>query len=130
MTMHLEGPWLSTTGKQHGRAKFRSAEQARRARELEADWQQLQAKWAPSKAIKPAAAKSSLPTVHPRLLQTRQQAQSLPSKPDTVLGAVTVRKPQQYTGTKIIGIGTMHKSNQVPVFSDTEARELSTMRRG
>jgi hypothetical protein len=36
----------------------------------------------------------------------------------------------QYTGTKIIGIGTMHKSNQVPIFSDTEAREISTMRRG
>jgi hypothetical protein len=34
-----------------------------------------------------------------------------------------------YTGTKVIGIGTMHKSNAVPIFSDDEAKEISTMRR-
>jgi hypothetical protein len=27
------------------------------------------------------------------------------------------------------GIGTMHKSNAVPVFTDTEAKEISSMRR-
>ena len=26
MTMHLEGPWLSTTGKKKGKKKFASAE--------------------------------------------------------------------------------------------------------
>jgi hypothetical protein len=36
---------------------------------------------------------------------------------------------KQYTGTKIKGIGTMHKSNAVPVFSDEEAVEISKMRR-
>lgn len=34
-----------------------------------------------------------------------------------------------YTGTKIKGIGTMHKSNAVPVFSDQEAKDIATMRR-
>jgi hypothetical protein len=34
-----------------------------------------------------------------------------------------------YTGDKIKGIGTMHKSNAVPVFSDNEAKEISSMRR-
>jgi hypothetical protein len=34
-----------------------------------------------------------------------------------------------YTGDKIKGIGTMHKSNAVPVFSDNEAKDLSSMRR-
>ena len=36
---------------------------------------------------------------------------------------------RQYTGDKIVGIGTLHKSNAVPVFSEQEAKELSSMRR-
>jgi hypothetical protein len=34
-----------------------------------------------------------------------------------------------YTGTKIKGIGTMHKSNAVPIFSDDEAKDIAKMRR-
>jgi hypothetical protein len=41
-----------------------------------------------------------------------------------------VKAPDKvYTGTKIIGIGTMHKSNAVPIFTDDEAKEISSMRR-
>lgn len=35
-----------------------------------------------------------------------------------------------YTGTKMLGIGTLHKSNAVPVFNDNEAKEMARMRRG
>jgi hypothetical protein len=35
----------------------------------------------------------------------------------------------QYTGTKMKGIGTLHKSNAVPVFTDEEAVSLASMRR-
>lgn len=34
-----------------------------------------------------------------------------------------------YTGTKVIGIAVMHKSNAVPIFSNEEAVEVSSMRR-
>jgi len=34
-----------------------------------------------------------------------------------------------YTGTKMVGIATMHKSNSVPVFSDEEAIDIARMRR-
>jgi hypothetical protein len=46
-------------------------------------------------------------------------------------GFITCSKTFQnsYTGDKIKGIGTMHKSNAVPVFSDTEAKEIASMRR-
>jgi N-acetylglucosamine-6-phosphate deacetylase len=40
--MHLEGPWLSTTGKKKGKKKFASAEHARKARELEESWKEMQ----------------------------------------------------------------------------------------
>jgi hypothetical protein len=34
-----------------------------------------------------------------------------------------------YTGTAMKGIGTLHKSNAVPIFSNEEARDLANMRR-
>ena len=45
MSMHLEGPWLSTTGKRKGKQKFRSSESARKARELSDLWIQKQKEW-------------------------------------------------------------------------------------
>jgi N-acetylglucosamine-6-phosphate deacetylase len=41
MTMHLEGPWLSALGKKKGKQKFRNAEEAKRHRELTAEWEKL-----------------------------------------------------------------------------------------
>jgi hypothetical protein len=34
-----------------------------------------------------------------------------------------------YTGTAMKGIGTLHKSNAVPIFTDEEARDQANMRR-
>lgn len=41
MTMHLVGPWLTTTGKKKGKRRFRTASNAAQARELQSDWQAL-----------------------------------------------------------------------------------------
>lgn len=38
-------------------------------------------------------------------------------------------KITKYTGDKMIGVGTLHKSNAVPVFNDTEAKDMAKMRR-
>lgn len=53
----------------------------------------------------------------------------LPSKIDTT-AFVGAKVPQFYTGTKMIGIATLHKSNAVPVFSEDDAKDISKMRRG
>jgi hypothetical protein len=45
-------------------------------------------------------------------------------------GGSTAPVHKVYTGDKIIGIATMHKSNAVPVFSDEQAVDISRMRRG
>lgn len=47
----------------------------------------------------------------------------------TTLGPCTKAPPKVYTGTAIVGIGTMHKSNSVPIFSKDEAHDIATMRR-
>jgi hypothetical protein len=123
--MHLEGPWLSTTGKRRGKKKWTSAEQKQQAEQLDAEWNKLKDRYTtknlPSKSMK----KTYSPTPNPRLAELRQ----LPSLDTGHKGAVTVRQPMQYTGNKIVGIGTMHKSNAVPIFSDQEAKDISSMRR-
>ena len=44
-------------------------------------------------------------------------------------GNATKSAPKVYTGDKVLGIATLHKSNAVPVFNSTEAVEISRMRR-
>lgn len=41
----------------------------------------------------------------------------------------TKAEPKVYTGTNMLGIATMHKSNAVPVFNTEAAVEISNMRR-
>lgn len=126
MSMHLEGPWLSTTGKRKGKKKWASAEQKREAERLAADWEKLQSKYAtPQKSNHKPTNKTfkSPPMVR------RESHNHIPSLDTGVKGAVATKAPMQYTGDKIVGIGTMHKSNAVPIFSDQEAKEVSSMRR-
>ena len=50
--------------------------------------------------------------------------------PVTEKGVGHKKAPMVYSGErKLLGIGTMHKSNMVPVFSEDDAKDLSTMRR-
>jgi hypothetical protein len=130
--MHLEGPWLSTTGKRKGKQKFASAEHARKARELDESWKELQKKWAVEiedkkrkRAMTAAPLKGNYSLTIPEGRNTTSHLKSV----DT--GGNALLKPSPvYTGTKVKGIATMHKSNAVPVFSDEEAIEISKMRRG
>lgn len=129
MTMHLMHPAFSMSGKRKGKQKFRNADEARKARELAQEWERKQAEW---KAMSKPATKPftiSKPNLSPSIPPGRE-TQRAPSLNSWVTGAVNVKQTQQYTGDKIIGIGTMHKSNAVPIFSDQEAKDISTMRRG
>jgi hypothetical protein len=127
--MHLEGPWLSTTGKRKGKQKFASAEHARKARALDESWKELQKKWAvETENKKRTRALSAAPYVSPPKNWRGSDAAKLPSR-DTGAGNATLKPSKVYTGTKVKGIATMHKSNAVPVFSDEEAQDISRMRR-
>jgi hypothetical protein len=48
---------------------------------------------------------------------------------DTGWVACVKQQDTEYTGTKVKGIATLHKSNGVPVFTDQEAIDISKMRR-
>ena len=58
----------------------------------------------------------------------RGQEKRVPSL-DTGIGNAPLAPQKVYTGTKMLGIATLHKSNAVPVFSDDEAVAISSMRR-
>jgi len=131
MTMHLEGPWLSTTGKKKTKRKFASAEHARKARELDESWKELQKKWAveiEDKKRKRAMSAESLSGSYSLKIPDGRNTTSHIKSVNTGGNAV-LRPSPIYTGTKVKGIATMHKSNAVPVFSDEEAVDISKMRR-
>ena len=130
--MHLEGPWLSTTGKRKGKQKFASAEHARKARELDESWKELQKKWDVDADEKRRSRAMKAPPLDYKLSTPigRPSGHNIPSRADSVLGPVSSKVIPQYTGTKMIGVGTMHKSNAVPIFSSEEAHDIATMRRG
>lgn len=48
---------------------------------------------------------------------------------NTGLSYAKAAEKKIYTGTNMLGIGTLHKSNAVPVFSKEEAVDMSHMRR-
>ena len=58
----------------------------------------------------------------------RRPTPEYPSGSDTVGVAARVESPR-YTGTLIKGIGTMHKSNAVPIINKEEMRDIARMRR-
>jgi len=130
MSMHLCGPELSLNGRKRGKIKFRNAAEAARARELEADWRQLKADWGiQEESRRRARAMTAEPLTYKLSAPAGRETQQIASRDTGHTGAVRTRDIPQYTGTKIKGIGTMHKSNAVPVFSDEEAVAISQMRR-
>jgi len=128
MSMHLEGPWLSTTGKKKGKKKFASSEQAQKSRDLDRSWKELQKKWGVEAEEKKRTRALNSETWKPAPDMFRRDTPKIASLPFTG-GSCTVAPPKVYTGTKVKGIATMHKSNAVPVFSDEEAVDISRMRR-
>ena len=132
MTMHLMHPALSMGGKKKGKIKFRNAEEARKHRELESDWHDLQKRWgvdAEDKKRKRAMAAD--PLVYS--LGTpigRSNTHHIKSLDTGHSGPVSSKQPTKYTGGEMLGIGQLHKSNAVPVFRQQDAEDIARMRRG
>jgi hypothetical protein len=130
--MHLHHPSLSLNGKYRGKKKFRNADEARKARELEEEWKSLQKKWGieqEGKKKKSAAVLSTSPAILPNVYR-RETGPRIPSIDTGVKGAVTVKPTPHYTGENLVGIAVMHKSCLQPIFNQQQAIDSATMRRG
>jgi hypothetical protein len=130
MTMHLAHPALSLTGKKKGKAKFANAEQARKSRALDDDWNALMKKWGADQREQREKRAMQAPAYVPPARNYRGADQPRIPSLNTGLGTAALAAPKVYTGDKIVGIAAMHKSNLVPVFNEEAARDISKMRRG
>ena len=127
--MHLEGPWLSTTGKRKGKQKFASADAKRKSEQLDKEWRDLQKRWGiEADERKRRRAMEAEPLSYSLSVPAGRSTAHIKSLGQDS-GVATLAQPKVYTGTKVKGIATMHKSNAVPVFSDEQARDISKMRR-
>jgi cytoplasmic iron level regulating protein YaaA (DUF328/UPF0246 family) len=93
-------------------------------RELASEWQALLKKYE-TKPVKQVAKQSYS---SPKTI--RRETPHIPSLDTGVTGPCSTKAIPQYTGTAMLGISTLHKSNAVPVFSQEDAKEHSRMRRG
>ena len=90
--------------------------------QLAAEWDEIVKKYEPKKQVKYKAV-----TWQP----TKSYVRETPHFPslNTSGGSATKAEPKVYTGDKVLGIATLHKSNAVPVFNSQEAVDISKMRR-
>ena len=130
MTMHLLPPMFSTTGKSKGKAKFRTAAHAQRARMNEENWKELQKRWGIEAEEKKKQRGLKAPVLQAKPAPYRRDTGPRIASLETT-GAQCVCPPEKvYTGDAMIGISVLHKSNAVPVFRQEDAVDISKMRRG
>ena len=129
MTMHLEGPWLSMSGKKRGKVKFRNAEEAKRARELDESWKELLKRQGVEAEQKRQTRALKAPTLDYKLTTPvgRTNTHHIPSR--NTGGNAALAPAKVYTGDKVLGVTVLHKSCLQPVFSKQDAIDAAKMRR-
>jgi hypothetical protein len=130
MTMHLCGPALSLTGKSRGKKKFRNAEEAKRARELDASWKELLKRQGMEEQERKRKRALTAEPLHYKLAApVGRETRRVDSLDTGHKGAVSSKEAQQYSGTEMLGVTILHKSCLQPVFNQDAAKDAASMRR-
>ena len=134
MTMHLLGPAYSTTNTSKRKSKVSNSQYHKYCMDWRDDCKRNKRLGIKSKTLDEYLAYRQ-GKYNPKLRGTKMpeynvsnHREKYPSLADT--GVTFAKKPNVYTGDRLLGIATMHKSNSVPVFSQEDAIEIATMRRG
>lgn len=144
MTMHLVGPYLTTTNYRKRKTKVTQSQMNRWMEGWREKCKQNKrlglAKPTFDEYVDALHGKVKIEKqkfvpleikVDPIMERIRQHKEMYPSSNSFGTASSTAKKePQKYTGTLIKGIATMHKSNAVPVIDDEQAKEIARMRRG
>jgi hypothetical protein len=124
---------FSTTGKKKGKAKFRNADAANKARKNAESWQALLDRWEIKNEVKTTKVRESTgfnPVVrNAPVVDPRRSTRHIPSV-DTGQGLAARPADKVYTGDAMLGVSVLHKSNGIPVFRQEDAIDISKMRRG
>jgi len=95
------------------------------ARALKANWQEILKKYDVKESKRQVTTRPS----SGRVIRDGSDVSHIPSL-DTGYGHAVKKASPVYTGNAMIGIGQLHKSNAIPVFSQEDAIDISKMRRG
>ena len=103
----------------HQRSKKRKP--TAKQRQLQAEWEEL---------VNRTKLNNKVNNVKPLVNNNRyiRETEYYPSK-DTGYYNTFKKADLYYTGDNMKGIGTLHKSNAVPIFTDEEAKDQAKMRR-
>ena len=127
MSMHLVGPYMTTTSYKKRKAKNKTKKM------LEAEAKHD--KWLRKMNAHPEQiAESKKKNANVSILSVpdyRTSGNSVPTS-DVIPGGSTGPKERLvYSGERrLLGVATMHKSNMVPVFDSKDAKDIARMRRG
>jgi len=134
MTMHLLGPAYTTTNVGKRKSKMSAIKHTK----LGLDWLE-DCKFCKRIGVKPKTFEEYKQyrsgNYKPKLRGTPMPEYNVSNHREKYpsgdgIGVTFAKTPNTYTGDKLIGIATMHKSNSVPVFSQEDAIEIARMRRG
>ncbi len=123
MSMHLEKPYLTTT-RYNIKSKKNRSKQHQKAHARHEQWLE-----------KMGVGKSKLPVDKKGRRLGIYDIPDYSTGPrmtsDRIPGNGSAKAANTYTGDEIMGIGTMHKSNAVPIRKDSKdaAKDLASMRR-
>ena len=126
MSMHLVGPYMTTTSYKKRKAKNKTKKM------LEAEAKHN--KWLRKMNAHPEQiAESKKKNANVSILSVpdyRTSGNSVPTS-DVIPGGSTGPKERLvYSGERrLLGVATMHKSNMVPVFDSKDAKDIARMRR-
>jgi hypothetical protein len=140
MTMHLVGPYMTTTNyRKSNKTKSRTKNQQLEFEKSHRDY---------NKGMKRIHAHDQMMSIEEYDLYVRgtwkpkatkfkeykptatftEERKQYPSAGDGI-GVAFKKETQKYTGTLITGIATMHKSNAVPIINREQAIDIANMRR-
>ena len=129
MTMHLVGPYMTTTNYRSKKSNKKKSQ-----KQIQADIKHD--KWLRARGIAPDQLKDKLPTNAKGerkgiyAVPDYKQHQGTVACSNNIIGSTAKKQQNQYTGDQLAGIGMLHKSNMVPVRKDSnDAKEIARMRR-
>lgn len=106
------------------KSKKKKSKPTAKQRELAASWEKIINSHKPKKLI--ISEKQDF--VYSLPIPPGRETKYYPSL-NTGAGNAFKKENPVYTGDKVKGIGTLHKSNAVPIFTDEEAKDQASMRR-
>ena len=126
MSMHLVGPYMTTTSYKKRKAKKKTQKQI----EAEARHE----KWLRKMNAHPEqVARNKEKNANISILSVpdyRSSGNSIPTSDVIPGGSTAPAERQVYSGERrLLGVATMHKSNMVPVFDREDAKDIAQMRR-